>query len=172
MDYRDLLLSPQGRIGQREFWIGVAILIGGNLVAGLIPFIGQLIGIFLIYVGVCVYVKRLHDSGRSGWWHAVPWAITLVLVIRGLSAAFNAVVAVGAAGAAVAMDEDAGLFELLQRADFETILSMALSAVTWLIIGWLVWLVYTLWVGLAQSEAGENKFGPVASATLSDQNDS
>ena len=96
MDLQYVLLNPNGRIAQREFWIGVGLLICGNVVSGIIPALGGLIWLFLIYVGVCVYGKRLHDTGRSAWLHLVPWAITLALTSVGGVLMGGAVVMEGA----------------------------------------------------------------------------
>lgn len=65
MDWQFLLFNPNGRIGPRDYWIGVAIIIGGNLLADVLPVLGGLLWLLLIWVGLCVYGKRLHDAGRS-----------------------------------------------------------------------------------------------------------
>ena len=72
MDMQYVLLNPNGRIAPRDFWIGVLILIGGNILLTPIPVIGGLVWLLLVYVGICVYGKRLHDTGRSAWLHVIP----------------------------------------------------------------------------------------------------
>jgi uncharacterized membrane protein YhaH (DUF805 family) len=83
MDIGNLLFNPNGRIGQKEFWIGVAIIVGGNLLLTWIPFLGTLIWLGLVWVGIAVYGKRLHDAGNSAWLHAVPWGVSLLLGLIG-----------------------------------------------------------------------------------------
>ena len=66
IDWQTLYLSGQGRIGRAQFWIGAAGLICVGLVAGLIPVVGVLASLALIYPWACLTAKRLHDFGRSG----------------------------------------------------------------------------------------------------------
>ena len=68
MDWQFLLFNPNGRIGQKDFWIGAAILLGGNVLANILPILGGLLWLLLIWVGICVYGKRLHDIGLPGGW--------------------------------------------------------------------------------------------------------
>jgi uncharacterized membrane protein YhaH (DUF805 family) len=159
MNYQGLLLNPNGRIGQREFWIGVLIIIAGNLVAGFVPLVGLLLSLALIYVGVCVYGKRLHDAGRSAWWHALPWAITLVLAIRGVIAAVTTVWNIDLAAATDGLESDAGLVDVLRLVDLSDLFAMGLAALGWLVLGWVAWLIYTLWVGWAVSVPEDNAHG-------------
>jgi uncharacterized membrane protein YhaH (DUF805 family) len=86
-----LLFSYQGRIGVKQFWLGLlsalASTIALTVVASIILAIGliatgasqetQQISIIVLslliagfagYTQLAVMVKRLHDSGRSGWW--------------------------------------------------------------------------------------------------------
>lgn len=145
MDLQYVLLNPNGRIAQREFWIGVGLLICGNVLSGMIPALGGLIWLFLIYVGVCVYGKRLHDTGRSAWLHLVPWAITLALTSVG------GVLMGGAILTAFLAGDDFNPLTLF-TAGSGLALMMGLSN--------LVWLIYTLWVGLSAGQAGANAYGP------------
>ncbi|CAN5165558.1 DUF805 domain-containing protein [soil metagenome] len=83
IDWRDLFLSADGRLARTPFLIGAAIL--------LVPFAfyqavdsltfhivtGWLVYPLLIYCGVCVLSKRLHDRGRSGWF-ALPIVLGLI----------------------------------------------------------------------------------------------
>lgn len=66
-----LYASLDGRIGRQAYWIGSLIAAGVSIVNNLALdriFIGYLIDIALIYVGVCVTGKRFHDRGKSAWW--------------------------------------------------------------------------------------------------------
>ena len=76
MDIPSLLFSPNGRIGVRDFWRGAILLTGFWIVAQvLITYGGAFLGLMLgmltwasVYCYLCVYGKRLHDSGRSAWY--------------------------------------------------------------------------------------------------------
>ncbi|MEM9738262.1 MAG: DUF805 domain-containing protein [Pseudomonadota bacterium] len=69
-----VLFSPNGRIGPRTFWRGVVVLLAAMIIINVAgayagPF-GQLLGLFTLaapYCYLCVYGKRLHDSGKSAW---------------------------------------------------------------------------------------------------------
>jgi len=52
-----------GRASLSEYWWVLPI----NILLGFIPIVGLLVGLLLIIPGVAVTVRRLHDTGRSGW---------------------------------------------------------------------------------------------------------
>ena len=139
-----MFLQANGRIGQRDFWIGFAILFVAGIVLNLIPVIGTIAGILLIYPWVCVYSKRLHDMGKTGWLAAVPFgvffaAMVLTLIAGGAAmfgAASGSAVGAGSAMAAVGM---IGLVMML---------------------AFLVWIAFTLWLGLTKGDAATNQYGP------------
>lgn len=83
----------QGRATRSEYWwwalfttvIGIAVGFATGLVGGLLggvfkdmgTVVSGLVGLALLIPSLAVLVRRLHDSGRSGWWF---W-ISLVPVI-------------------------------------------------------------------------------------------
>lgn len=79
-----------GRAPRKEYWmyilinIFVSILVG--IVGGLIHF-GSLFWLYSVAIlipSLAVGVRRLHDSGHSGWWmliFLIPFIGTIVLVI-------------------------------------------------------------------------------------------
>ena len=71
MDVQHVLLSPKGRIGPRTFLRGFILLTGGYMLMQLAEvFISPVFGLIslgFIYMYVCVFSKRLHDAGQSGW---------------------------------------------------------------------------------------------------------
>ncbi|WP_421792018.1 DUF805 domain-containing protein [Hyphobacterium sp.] len=149
MNLTHVLFSPNGRIGQQEFWIGVLIIVGGNLFLTWLPFIGMIIWLALLYIGVCVFGKRLHDAGRSAWLHGAVWLVQIALTIVGFMIAGGAVLAAVTSGggdeAAImaAIGASGGLFLVFG-------------------LGLLIWIVYTIWVGVAASDPNDNRFGPAA----------
>jgi len=144
MNWQALFLSANGRIGQKDFWIGFAILFVAGIVLNFIPVIGQIAGILLIYPWVCVYSKRLHDMGKTGWLAAVPFGVFFVAmvlaVIAGGAAMFGAASgsAVGAGSAVAAL----GMIGLITMLAF------------------LVWIAFTLWLGLSKGDPATNQYGP------------
>lgn len=146
MNIGNVLFSPNGRIGQQDYWVGVLIIIIGNVVGGMIPFLGMIVSLGLIYVGVCVYGKRLHDIGKTAWIHGIVWLIQLGLGVIGFMMAGGAVLAAISAGGT----EEAGLAA-----------AIAASGSLFLIfgIGFLIWIVYTIWLGVSAGEVGANRFG-------------
>lgn len=141
MDIVNLLFNVNGRIGQREFWTGVVILVVGNILISVIPVLGVLIWLVLVWVGIAVYGKRLHDVGKSAWFHAIPWAVTLLLSLDALIMTVNAIMGATSRGSESVILASSGMMGPL------------------FFLGNLVWLGYTLWVGLMDSELGENAYG-------------
>lgn len=83
-----------GRASRPEFWWWVlfAIIVGGiaYVIDGVLGFhsraatdtgpIAGIVSLLLLLPGLAVTVRRLHDSGRSGWWYF----IVLIPLIGGL----------------------------------------------------------------------------------------
>ncbi|WP_394694389.1 DUF805 domain-containing protein [Hyphobacterium sp.] len=152
MNLSHVLFSPNGRISQQEYWIGILILIAANIVGGMIPFLGFFIGLFLIYVGVCVYGKRLHDAGKTAWIHGGVWAVQIVLGIVGFALAGGAIMAALANG----NGSDEATFAAIMGASGSLFLVGGL--------GFLIWIIYTIWVGISAGDPGENRYGPAPGA--------
>ena len=77
MDWQNLFLTYDGRLNRQPFWIGNIILTVINIAATLIGLgiggavgnlISVIVGIALLYPGICVAIKRAHDRDKSGWW--------------------------------------------------------------------------------------------------------
>ena len=81
----NLLFSPQGRILKRRFWQGIVVLtvatvlfqafqvrLGPALGLGG-QFIFMIAGLALLYMEICVYAKRFHDAGMTGWMILLVW---------------------------------------------------------------------------------------------------
>lgn len=146
MDLKALFFTAQGRIGRKDFWVGFLIILAISFVTGMIPVIGQIIGIVLIWPQVCIHAKRLHDMGLTGWLMAIPFAVSLVC--------FIAAVIVGGPAMFGAMSGDAGA----------AITGMG-AAMGLIAIAFFVGFAFLLWVGLTKGQPGDNRFGsPPAAA--------
>ena len=81
----------EGRARRMEYWMFVLInffiTIGIGLISGLLgfgEFLGTLYGLAIFIPSLAVSVRRLHDSGRTGWWillFLIPVLGTIILII-------------------------------------------------------------------------------------------
>jgi uncharacterized membrane protein YhaH (DUF805 family) len=81
MDLKTLFLTPKGRIGRKDFWIGLVLLLVSNAVFGASILIGWLWVFASVYFAICLFAKRLHDIGRSAWLVLTPFAIMLAAAL-------------------------------------------------------------------------------------------
>ena len=150
MNLGNVLFSTNGRIGQQDYWIGILIIIGGNIVAGVLPLIGFILWFVLVWMGIAVYGKRLHDAGRSAWLHVIPWAITILSFIIGLAMVI-------AGGVSAGLMSDGGDLSPEQVA---ALIGGGGGGLAVMSLSGLVWLAYTIWVGVMKGDAGANAHGP------------
>lgn len=146
-DFQHAMLSFDGRLRRSHFWIGFLIIFGANVVLGWIPILGWLISLALIWPNLAIAVKRLHDMGKTGWLVVAPYLISFALLIAGFVIMFGGMAAGGMAPDYYE-DNPAAVLAVMGPA-FGV---FALSA--------LVGLAFLLWVGLTDSQAGDNRFGP------------
>lgn len=73
-DAKRILIGASGKLGPMDFARGLVAIMAVSLVLNLImlvPGIGSLIGIIvglaLAFCWVCIFSKRFHDAGQSGW---------------------------------------------------------------------------------------------------------
>jgi len=150
MDWQALFLSGDGRIGRKDFWIGVLILFIAWTIAPIFHLLAPLIWVLLLYPWVCVFAKRLHDFGKSGWLIAIPFAVGAAAVCLGML--FGGLAAIGALWG-IASE---GLEPNAWAVAFGSLGIMA----GFLALAGVVKIVFVLWVGLSPGGPGENRFGP------------
>lgn len=144
-DWKTMLFSFEGRLRRSHFWIGWLILLGVGVVAGWIPVLGGLISLLLIWPNLAIGVKRLHDMGQTGWLIVVPWLVTVVGIFVGF----------GMIGMSAIMNASA-----LQAEDPLAIMALIGPAFGLFGLLLLVNLGFLLWIGLTDSQKGDNRFGP------------
>ena len=87
MNIPSLLFSPNGRLGVRDFYRGAILLTGFWIISQVLmtygpPLVEMTLALFTlasVYCYLCVYGKRLHDSGRSAWYFVI-FLIAYVIV--------------------------------------------------------------------------------------------
>ncbi len=71
MDYRFLFFTPQGRLAPQPFARGFVLLTGIMLVITVLKSVVspglEVLQYALIFPYLCLFAKRLHDAGLSGW---------------------------------------------------------------------------------------------------------
>ncbi|WP_342250341.1 hypothetical protein [Sphingomonas sp. OTU376] len=122
-----LLTSPDGTASRREFWIGGAVLVGVNMVLNLVPILGALATLALLYPWTCLSMARLNDMGQS------PRVALVPLAFCSIAALFGLVITMGTSDSAL-------VASTLMLAGI-TVLVSAMAA--------LVAVAFLLWLGLA-----------------------
>ncbi|MBO7434618.1 DUF805 domain-containing protein [bacterium] len=70
----------EGRARRSEYWFFFLF----SLILSVIPIVNIIAGIALLIPGLSVAVRRLHDTGRTGWWlllGCIPLIGTIILII-------------------------------------------------------------------------------------------
>ena len=86
-----IMLSSEGRIGRRQFWMGVlALLATSFLIFSLAELLVSLkvksmaliasCTVMFLYSNYCLFIKRLHDRGRNGKLFTIYLALHYILV--------------------------------------------------------------------------------------------
>lgn len=145
MDWKSLFFSADGRIGRQAFWTGFAVLFVIWLLLNAIPGVGHLIMLAMTWCWVCLFSKRLHDFGKTGWLNLVPIATWFGATIVALVVGGAGLIAAAAAGE----NEAVGPF-------FAAMGSMMLVFA----LAGLINLAFILWVGLTAPTPGDNAYGP------------
>jgi len=84
----NLLFSPSGRVNPSDFMKGAYVLIAISFVLGILPLINyqlgsilSIIGLVFIWCWIVLFIKRLHDAGKSGWMCLLPILAFIVLSV-------------------------------------------------------------------------------------------
>lgn len=147
MDFGRLLFSPEGRIGQGPFWMGFLVLFVFGILIHAVPVAGTLIWLLSTYCWVCLFSKRLHDMGHSGFLQVWVYLFDLLAIGALIVGGFGSILAgLLTGGGQMTWGLVAGGIGML----FLALCAMALSK-----------LLLVLWLGLSAGQAGDNRYGPV-----------
>jgi uncharacterized membrane protein YhaH (DUF805 family) len=136
-----LMLNPMGRIGRRDYWIGVAIITAVVVLANWVDGgVGAVLGCSTIYLGICVAGKRLHDFGQSAWGVLMPVCFCMVIIVLTLLTG----------GFSNPTGQPQGLPD--------TPLAVFVDALPVLIF--LIWPAWVIWLGVRKSQLQDNQYGP------------
>lgn len=153
MDIGKLLFTFDGRIGRQQFWIGWLILFAAgfvlNIALAFFPPLRFLVFLAMIYPKVCIYAKRLHDMGKTGWLVAIPYVVFVGCLTIGLGLFGAGIISMVMMGDRAADDPAAVMALLGSMGGFFALLS--LSGV--------VSLIFWLWAGCTPSQPGPNRYG-------------
>lgn len=143
-DWKHLFLSFEGRTRRSHFWIGWLVCLGLGVVFGWIPVLGFFLSIALIWPNLAITVKRLHDMGHTGWLAAIPYAVGI----------FGTIAAVMMMGVTAFMNAAA-----LENEDPGAIFALIGPAIGLFGLMFLIGFGFLLWIGLTDSQRGDNRFG-------------
>ena len=141
-----------GRARRSEFWYFVLFTFLAGIVASFIPFINIIWPLAILLPSLAVSVRRLHDSGKSGWNMLVILLPSLLYL--GYIIYFIVGVVIPVVGTNFS-DIDATTFTELLMDNMSALLVFAgLELLNFIVlIIWIVWMC-------KDSEPGENKWGP------------
>lgn len=77
----------EGRAGLREFWMFVLASFLASLILSLVKPLSTLYGLAVLMPSLAVGARRLHDTGRSGWWQLIGlipiigWIILIIFAV-------------------------------------------------------------------------------------------
>jgi uncharacterized membrane protein YhaH (DUF805 family) len=157
VNWQALFFSADGRIGQKDFWIAVLIMLVIWVLAPALHILAPVVWLVVAYCWVCVFAKRLHDFGKSGWLILLPAAVWAAAFI--LAMVFGGLTAWGAIMTAMSSGREAMPWTVFMGALGSMLAFFALAG--------LAKFVFVLWVGLSRGDAGENRYGPPPSSLLS-----
>lgn len=144
-----LFFSPFGRIGRRDFWLAWLVIFAVNVVLTWIPLIGLALWLAGLYATICIYSKRLHDMGRTGWLQVIPILASVTWWVLALYTAVGILFA-GFATEAGWLEAGAGLGVISGLA---SLIITGLVALT-------IEIVFLIWIGVAKSDSLDNQYGP------------
>jgi uncharacterized membrane protein YhaH (DUF805 family) len=158
MDVGKLFFSTHGRIGRQEFWLAWLALFAIVTMTGWIPLFGVVIWAVSVYCTICIYAKRLHDMGRTGWLQVIPIIAKVVVGVIGFYFVIGLILG------AIGFRADA-LGESVAAVGFITGLATLITAA---LLAFLVEIAFLIWIGISPRDPYENLYGPAPDTSFED----
>ena len=146
MNWGTLFFSAEGRIGQKDFWLAAVILLVFSVFIHALAGLGTLLWFLSAYCWICIYAKRLHDMGRSGWLQILPFVLGWLLMTVGFAFGVGSLLGL--------------IFSGLPHFFGGMMLGGLAVGFGALMVGGLVHLILLLWLGLSPGQTGLNRYGP------------
>lgn len=72
-----------GRARRKEYWMFTLVYMIINVVLGILgmDIISGLFGLALLIPSISIAARRLHDTGRSGWWQLIVFLPIIGLIV-------------------------------------------------------------------------------------------
>lgn len=175
MNFGNVLFNPNGRIAPRTFLRGVIVLVAimivlniGQVFLGPIGGILGLLSFGMPYLYLCVFGKRLHDSGRSAWWFValfVAYLVFSMILQLILTPLLAPAVASLQAEMELLMQQGQWLEAMQEYGPAIARESLFLNLVTLILVN----LILAMPVARLSSDPHPNQFGPPEGQALSDE---
>ena len=71
-----------GRASRAEYWwFALAIVLGSLILSGISDILGLIFNLGILIPSLAAGARRLHDTGRSGWWQLISLIPVLGLIV-------------------------------------------------------------------------------------------
>ncbi len=72
-----------GRARRKEYWMFVLIYMVINVILAVLgmDIISMIVGLALLVPSISIGTRRLHDTGRSGWWQLIYFVPLIGLIV-------------------------------------------------------------------------------------------
>ena len=72
-----------GRARRKEYWMFVLIYMVINVILAVLgmDIISMIVGLALLIPSISIGARRLHDTGRSGWWQLIYFVPLIGLIV-------------------------------------------------------------------------------------------